>query len=283
MLGAIAAAAAPSLVSGVFGMFGAKKRRKQARSDQKKQFERLREAAERGGFNPLTALQSTGGAGFGSLPSSAPPLASIDFIRDSLKGVSDEVTGVAAERRATDRFNRELAELQLEKAKAASENLSPSGPFAPRTRSVGNAPATARVPPLAQQGIHERFTASPLSDSQVVVSGLYDDRPQTVDPEINMPATNIVTTPQGDQLVGLSEEAFPSEIFQTVSDGWKVAQIAGQNIWRQWEKTKWDRLVRDSVVVHTNPINNLTYRPRVSPTPAQISDSQYRQNVLKGY
>ena len=285
MLGAIAAAAAPSLVSGVLGMFGAKKKRKQARSDQKKQFERLRESAERGGFNPLTALQATGGAGFGAgaLPSSAPPLASLDFIRDAVKGASDEITGVAAEKRATDRFNRELAELQLEKAKASSENLSPSGPFAPRARSVGNSPATARVPPLAQDGIHERFTASPLSDSQVVVSGLYDDRPQTVDPEINMPATNVVTTPQGDQLVGLSEEAFPSEIFQTVSDGWKVAQFAGHNIWRQWEKTKWDRMVRDSVVVHTNPINNNTYRPRVSPTPAQISDWQYRQNVLKGY
>lgn len=271
LLGSIATAAAPSLVSGVLGIFGAKKKREQARSDQKKQFERLREAAERGGFNPLTALQATGGAGFGagSLPSSAPPLASLEFIRDGLQGVSDELTGVAAEKRATDRFNRELAELQLERAKKGTESLDPRGPFAPRARSAGYSPATARVPPLASTG-----TAPTGSNS-----GLYDDRGTDIENEIDMPATNIVTTPQGDKLVGLSEEAFPSEIFQTVSDGWKVAQVGGHNILRWWEKTKWDRMTRESVVPH---VNTFDMRARVSPTPQQISDWQYRQNVLKG-
>lgn len=154
MLGAIATAAAPSLVSGVLGIFGAKKRRKQARSDQKKQFERLREAAERGGFNPLTALQSTGGAGFGALPSSAPPLASIDFIRDALSGVADEVTGEAAERRATDRFNRELAELQLERAKGGRA-----------ADAIVAAPGAARV------GRQTTYTVAPEATSTGTLPG----------------------------------------------------------------------------------------------------------------
>lgn len=147
----IVAAAAPSLISGVLGIFGAKKKRKQSMSDAKKQFSRLREAAERGGFNPLTALQATGTGGFANLPSSAPPLASLDFIRDGLTGISDELTGEAAERRATDRFNRELAELQLEKARGATPAVGGTAPrlVGPANKVTVGSPAPRVGAPLS--------------------------------------------------------------------------------------------------------------------------------------
>lgn len=276
--------AGTSILGGLFGARSARKQREQARSDQKRQFERLREAAERGGFNPLTALQSTGGAGFGagSLPSGAPPLASFEFIRDGISGVADELTGVNAQNRATDRFNRELAELQLEKAKTGTSSLDPSGPFAPRATSTGVSPRSARVPPLStsvdRSGIADVYNPSALDPGQVVESTLYDDRPQEVIAEENAPLTRQIRTPQGDLVTALNADALEGEIPETLSSIFVGGQILGHNVKRWWDKRTIDKATYDS---RSSQVTIHPQRYRVSPTPEQISDWQFRQNVQR--
>lgn len=111
-------AAVPDLLGSAFSLFGANKARQQAKGDAFNKFADLRDAAINGGFNPLTALQATGGAGFGAYPSSAPPLASVELLTGGLQKASDEVTGVAAQRRAADRLNLDMAQLRLDQARS---------------------------------------------------------------------------------------------------------------------------------------------------------------------
>jgi hypothetical protein len=59
---------ASSVVSGLSSYAAAKAQRKQAIADQDNQYVRMRNAAQRAGFNPLTVMRATGGQGFTGLP-----------------------------------------------------------------------------------------------------------------------------------------------------------------------------------------------------------------------
>lgn len=108
----------PDLAGSALSLFGANKARQQAKGDAFNKFADLRDAAINGGFNPLTALQATGGAGFGAYPTSAPPLASVELLTGGLQKGMDEVTGVADQRRAADRLNLDMAQLRLDQARS---------------------------------------------------------------------------------------------------------------------------------------------------------------------
>lgn len=122
--------AIPSLVSGVFGVLGAKQTRKDAQSDAANKFVDLRNAAIAGGFNPLTALEATGGSGFGNYPSSAPPLASIELLKGALDAGAAELNGSAENQRKADRLNLDLAQIKVDQAKASAK-------FAPPVSATG--------------------------------------------------------------------------------------------------------------------------------------------------
>jgi hypothetical protein len=59
---------AAAAVSGLLSYKAAQQQRKQAIADQDNQYVRMRNAAQRAGFNPLTVLRATGGQGFTGLP-----------------------------------------------------------------------------------------------------------------------------------------------------------------------------------------------------------------------
>lgn len=85
MIGQIAG----SIIGGLFQKKAAKKARQNALFDEAMKFIRLRDAAERGGFNPLTALENGGVGGFSNLPSGVAPLASTAIITGALQGVGE--------------------------------------------------------------------------------------------------------------------------------------------------------------------------------------------------
>lgn len=58
----------PSLGSSAAAYYAGEEQRKQAIKDQDNQYVRMRNAAQRAGFNPLTVLRFTGGQGFTGLP-----------------------------------------------------------------------------------------------------------------------------------------------------------------------------------------------------------------------
>lgn len=115
--GLVSSVAGP-IIGGLFAASAAKRARKDALDDQSKQFSRLRDAAIRGGFNPLTVLQATGGGGFGNLPSSAPPLASIELLTGAISSGIDELNGEAGRRRAADDLAMDLTKVQIEQSHA---------------------------------------------------------------------------------------------------------------------------------------------------------------------
>ena len=124
LTGLLTAVAGP-LISGIFGSRQTKqqnefneeayeKQRADAIEDQQELLPRLRASAEAAGFNPLTALQNTGGGGFGQTGvTAAPKLASQSLIGGVLSGVADFAQSRYAEKR-----EHELASERIEQINA---------------------------------------------------------------------------------------------------------------------------------------------------------------------
>jgi hypothetical protein len=114
----------------------AQQNRDDAKADAAAKFSDLRNAAITGGFNPLTALTATGGAGFGDYGGSsaytpasdvsgvaagAAPLASISMLGSVLDktgtALGDIFSGKAAQDEARDRLNLDLGQVNLDQAR----------------------------------------------------------------------------------------------------------------------------------------------------------------------
>lgn len=116
------------------GLFGKKKKNPTPAQNILSQAQGARQAAEKYGFNPLTMLQygQPGGTGLGG----EAPLASLDLLLGGIEDVADEFTGKAAQQRAADQLNIDLAQLKLEQAKSGVIAAGPSEP----NFTLGNRP-----------------------------------------------------------------------------------------------------------------------------------------------
>ena len=103
----------PALGAAVGGYYAGEELRKQAKKDQSNQFVRMREAAERAGFNPLTVLRNTGGQGFIGLPRLS-----------KMAAFSNAMGGMIAynNQRSIDKYNDELRQLNLASLRADIDN-----------------------------------------------------------------------------------------------------------------------------------------------------------------
>lgn len=133
-------AVAPALLSGLFQAMANKREERNAAiarandlEDAREQFTRLRAAAEKAGFNPLTALGATGGAGFTGLASGVPgavaPLVSASVLQNAVQGVEDVVTGRAATRDAMNRAQLELMQIDIQNARAIAPSMPKLGGY----------------------------------------------------------------------------------------------------------------------------------------------------------
>ena len=100
---------ASSVVSGAASYAAAKQQRKQAISDQDNQYVRMRNAAQRAGFNPLTVMRATGGAGFTGLPTISKAAA----FGNAAAGIF-----AAVKQSPIDKYNKQVRELELEQRRA---------------------------------------------------------------------------------------------------------------------------------------------------------------------
>jgi hypothetical protein len=117
-----------SLLGGIFGSRSRKKAEQRAAAQRANQFVDLRAAAEKGGFNPLTALMATGGSGFQPQPQ-GPKLGTGDFIADALSRGADSYFNTI-DRKAieeTDNLRREMMREELKDLKR--RNTIPKGGY----------------------------------------------------------------------------------------------------------------------------------------------------------
>lgn len=108
MWGQIAAA----VVGGLFSYKAAQEQRKQAIADQDNQYVRMRNAAQRAGFNPLTVMRATGGQGFTGLP----VISRAAAFGNMAAGIFD-----AVRQSPIDKYNEEIRELEKKQRKADLE------------------------------------------------------------------------------------------------------------------------------------------------------------------
>jgi hypothetical protein len=103
---------AGNVIGGVASYAAAKKQRKQAIADQDNQYVRMRNAAQRAGFNPLTVLRATGGQGFTGLP-----------VISKAAAFGNMATGIlgAVRQSPIDKYNEEIRDLEIKQRKADLE------------------------------------------------------------------------------------------------------------------------------------------------------------------
>lgn len=136
------------LLGGLFGRRSAKKEAKRQAALERTQFVRLREAAELGGFNPLTVLRSTGGQGF---QQTSGALASGSFIANALGNIG----GILGD--ALDPMTRKREQLELDLL--SSQVKIAQGEVGRMAQPSFNAPL-ARVSPSESAGRGNTFVAS---------------------------------------------------------------------------------------------------------------------------
>ena len=141
----------------VGGLFGRRSAAKQARrqreqeiSDFKNKGKWIRQSAERGGFNPLTMLNATGG-NLGRVSSGVPPLASTSFLLDGIQDLSDGFTGRAAIEAAQAREDLRLTRVQADRIEAGEAGRIAgrynSNVLNPKPRVGAGSPAPGSVGP----------------------------------------------------------------------------------------------------------------------------------------
>lgn len=105
------------------------------------QFEGVREAAAKYGFNPLTVAQygQTGGGGITSAVGaggSAPPLASNELLMGGLADIGDVLSGEKAQRVAANKLQTELGQIKLDQLRASAATKVGAGASPLGRRSV---------------------------------------------------------------------------------------------------------------------------------------------------
>lgn len=100
---------AGSVVQGAASYASAKQQRKQAIADQDNQYVRMRNAAQRAGFDPLTVLRATGGQGFTGLPTISKAAA----FGNAAAGIF-----AAVQQSPIDKYNKEIRDLEKKQRKA---------------------------------------------------------------------------------------------------------------------------------------------------------------------
>lgn len=120
MLETIAGAVAGPLVSGLFGLFG-KKKKKAPGMD----FARLVRDSSRAGFNPLTALGATGGAGY--VPETVPRLSPLEVIGDVAGAGISAALNYDPTQEERDKVELDLLKQELDAARARAAGGLPGG------------------------------------------------------------------------------------------------------------------------------------------------------------
>jgi hypothetical protein len=128
---------ASSVVSGLSSYAAAKAQRKQAIADQDNQYVRMRNAAQRAGFNPLTVLRATGGQGFTGLP----VISKAAAFGNMAAGIFD-----AVRQSPIDKYNKEIRGLEKKQRKASIDNTISNTAY---TGILANQARAANVDPYA--------------------------------------------------------------------------------------------------------------------------------------
>lgn len=174
-------------------LLGDRKRRQDQR-DQINNLPRLRESAEKAGFNPLTALLASGGGGFG-MTTGAAPLASQDALFGLIDGVEDR------QQEKNEKAAKEAAD-KIAVIRKEAEDASGVATIARRTSQAASIPA--RVPVLGKQSV----TSAPVTAQRPKMSGVWEkteDRPRE-----SVPLTAEYRTGMqgGTRYTGLNPDAF---------------------------------------------------------------------------
>jgi len=143
ILGAIGKAAVPSLIG---GLFGGSSKSQTTRTN----FQELVDDAQAAGFNPLTALRATGGAG--NVTTTMPSMSSSDFVRNAL--VDGVTAGLNYDPLARRRQELEVDILEAELANYGGQRQGfPEGAVGfPAPPSGGAQPTTGGTPPFLPMG-----------------------------------------------------------------------------------------------------------------------------------
>lgn len=168
-----------TLIGGFLNRKAAKETRKNSIEDARLNLSRVRESAELAGFNPLTALQSTGG-NLGPISANVPPLASAAALEGAVQSVGDILSGRSAVRNQQEDANLRLTQLRIEREEAgdagklARRIAGAATQFVPRPPAIPSR-STQRAPkptPVAGLTDYEETTDDTRRSQRDIATGV---------------------------------------------------------------------------------------------------------------
>ena len=146
------------ILGGLVARSAEKRQRRNQLSDQASQFTRLRDAAVAGGFNPLTALQATGGSGQGFVPGSGNEMTSGAFFAEAFARGADTFFNTPSKVDIEAETIKQQAQAYMLDRQAAAHN--PYRNFGFALTRQGNALPARRVGVPAMASTRDKFSVA---------------------------------------------------------------------------------------------------------------------------
>jgi hypothetical protein len=234
---------ASSVVSGLSNYAAAKQQRKQALADQDNQYVRMRNAAQRAGFNPLTVLRATGGQGFTALP----VISKAAAFGNAAAGIFD-----ALRQSPIDKYNKEIRDLEINQRKADLELMPMRGKLIKAQLEQMNAPilTTQAVPEATKNVLDDDNPGTSANKNLATFDGNVTTDKQTT-------ATETRVRPDGTTYLAPAGEDFDEQILNSLYYAGEQLFIAGNQLSKEGFK-----VLKSNKKLNPNlPIINLKVPP----------------------
>lgn len=218
------------ILGGLFARSAEKRQRRNQLADQASQFTRLRDAAVAGGFNPVTALQATGGSGQGFVPGSGNEMTSGAFFAEAFARGADTFFNTPSKVDIEAETIKQQAQAYMLDRQAAARN--PYRNFGFSLTRQGNALPARRVGVPAMASAKDKFDANFKLARPVVGSIAVPDRTLDRSPGIYLENRYMSGTPGWTPAQDF-EDAY-GDVGGSVYGIAKLARDAWHN-WRSYE------------------------------------------------
>lgn len=222
--------------------------------DAKLDLRELVKKSQAAGFNPLTVLQATGGAGF----TGAAQVSATDFSTSSM-------AAAAAVQGVTDYFTqsqqRELLDAQIDLARAEAASVRDARRTIPTQATLSGMSGNSPYRPAGTKSRDATFAEDTVE----------------IHPEDVFVATSQVTA-DGLTAVGLSEDGFASELAQTVSDVAKAGQLSYGYLYRELDGASFD----ENLALNHKALGSNRTKGRVMRVPDDRIDARANRRYVGG-
>jgi hypothetical protein len=250
-------ALATTALSSVLGAAAASQRRKQAIKDQDNQFVRMRNAAQRAGFNPLTVMRNGGAQMFGSVPTFSKAAFMQDFVQQGYNAWTTH-----ADNDPLKKYNQQVRELTIEsmKSQIALDKAQTRGMIVPKLSN--------EALKIGVFGAPDKITSTPLvPGTGMTLDDIIDQTPPDVAVNKTSGGTYMsdrlgaalypLKLPHGKGTIMVPWNPEDADIGAMIGGAFQYGALSAANQWGKFfdyiDEKRYDRIFKDGVARQRYP------------------------------